>query len=160
MSFQASIILHSLTSSINEEVRCIIFIKYVHRVSRSNKLTLVRSYRLEEEKEIRYDLRTRLFAFVFSLHFVVECVMYRLIGLFLFGVFKDIHTHPYRKSVDTCDRFANAMDCYYFACIDSIYQCGSRNLLVQFSYHLCKTIRPSSSFAINRLDHFPKVKQH
>ena len=29
-------------------------------------------------------------------------------------------------------------DCYYFACVDSIYQCGEGNLLVQVSYPLCK----------------------
>jgi hypothetical protein len=68
------------------------------------------------------------------------CTMYHLVVFFLFGIFNDVQNHPYRKSFQICDQFSRVMDCYYFSCIDSIYQCGSKNLLVQFSYHFCKFV--------------------
>jgi hypothetical protein len=43
-----------------------------------------------------------------------------------------------KRSFDVCDQYLNATNCYYFACIDSIYQCGEGNSLVQFSYPFCK----------------------
>ena len=61
--------------------------------------------------------------------------------LLLLGLLTHVHCLPYQKQVDICEEFVHRLDCYYFACIDSIYQCGSQNILVQFSYLFCKLIR-------------------
>ena len=50
-----------------------------------------------------------------------------------------------QASLKLCDQFYNATNCYYFACVDSVYQCGEGNLLVQFSNRLCKCALPSWS---------------
>ncbi|CAF1271142.1 unnamed protein product [Adineta steineri] len=43
-----------------------------------------------------------------------------------------------KKSIHICEQYLNITDCYYFSCIDSIYQCGRENLLVQVSYAFCE----------------------
>lgn len=64
--------------------------------------------------------------------------MIRIFFLILFSI-QIISSQSIKKSsLRICDKFLQANNCYYFSCIDSIYQCGKENILVQFSYPFCK----------------------
>ncbi|CAF0927199.1 unnamed protein product [Didymodactylos carnosus] len=40
--------------------------------------------------------------------------------------------------ISHCLNFIPTIDCYYYACVDAKYQCGSENILVRFSYDFCE----------------------
>lgn len=71
----------------------------------------------------------------------MSCI--ELLMIIIFNIYSNTETRDIvfnKKSFDICDEFFNTTNCYYFACIDSIYQCGEGNLLVQFSYLFCKLV--------------------
>jgi len=68
----------------------------------------------------------------------LSSIHYFVFILFNIQIFSIVNSS--RDSLRICDQYFQVNNCYYFACIDAIYQCGRENLLVQFSYTLCKLI--------------------
>ncbi len=92
---------------------------------------------------------------LFSIHYLV---------VILFNIYHNVQTlsirHSPKTSLHICDQFFHINNCYYFSCIDSIFQCGQENLLVQFSYSLCKFEIYSDNFFFLLIINIYQVKQH